>query len=85
MFRVLLSLFVSFFVHFQKLIRPHAGPLWGGVQHKVSRYIFFEFQCFTLVLNPKLCIKRKKNISEEGWSPFCIGTLFVKKRSPLKF
>ena len=30
MFRVLLSLFVSFFVHFQKLIRPHPGPLWGG-------------------------------------------------------
>ena len=30
MFRVLLPLFASFFVHFQKLIRPHPGPLWGG-------------------------------------------------------
>ena len=23
--------FVAFFVHFDKLIRPHPGPLWGGV------------------------------------------------------
>ena len=22
--------FVAFFVHFDKLIRPHPGPLWGG-------------------------------------------------------
>ena len=30
MFIVLLPLFASFFVHFQKLIRPHPSPLWGG-------------------------------------------------------
>ena len=29
MFIVLLPLFASFFVHFQKLIRPHPSPLWG--------------------------------------------------------
>jgi len=26
--------FVAFFVHFDKLIRPHPGPLWGGVSGK---------------------------------------------------
>ena len=28
--------FVAFFVHFDKLIRPHPGPLWGGVSVKTS-------------------------------------------------
>ena len=30
MFKVLLPHFPWFFVHFDKLIRPHLGPLWGG-------------------------------------------------------
>ena len=30
MVRGKMSHFVAFFVHFDKLIRPHPGPLWGG-------------------------------------------------------
>ena len=30
MFKVLLPHFAWFFVHFDKLIRPHPGPLWEG-------------------------------------------------------
>ena len=33
--------FVAFFVHFDKSIRPHPGPLWGGgcwsQKHKLSQ------------------------------------------------
>ena len=50
MFRVLLPLFASFFVHFQKLIRPHPGPLWGGgvnpygqPDRKISAFFFDDF------------------------------------------
>ena len=31
MVRGKMSHFVAFFVHFDKLIRPHPGPLWGGL------------------------------------------------------
>ena len=37
MVRGKMSHFVAFFVHFNKLIRPHPGPLWGGVCMVFSR------------------------------------------------
>ena len=36
------SLIASFFVHFQKLIRPHPGPLWGGGSDGIHKTYFFS-------------------------------------------
>ena len=39
MFKGLMSLFVSFFVHFQKLIRPYPGPLCPPPPFNYGPYI----------------------------------------------
>ena len=50
MFKGLLSLFVSFFVHFQKLIRPYPGPLCPPPRYglftdkKIYTHFFLEIE-----------------------------------------
>ena len=53
MFRLLLPGFAWFFVHFHKLIRPHPGPLWGGVPEVYNRKIP-EFCCCAVL---KSCLR----------------------------
>jgi len=61
--------FVAFFVHFDKLIRPHPGPLWGGSAGKKT--LMFLQKVFLLLQKPYKIIlgppkwshrlKKKKN------------------------
>ena len=46
MVRGKMSLFVAFFVHFDKLIRPHPGPLWGGW---LTRYWLFGVMTLMII------------------------------------